>query len=658
MTPGEFLNEFGAVANAPGGVQRLREMILQLAVQGKLVEQNPEDEPASELLKKIESKIKLIVEKKEINKPKPLPKISENLIPWKIPQSWKWTRLGDVTSYAGAQKTNPSDINPETWVLELEDVEKITSKILRKVQFKDRISKSTKSVFQKGDVLYGKLRPYLDKVVVADENGVCTTEMIPLNGYGILNNEYIRWFLKSPWFIKYSNNSTHGMNLPRLGTEKARNAYLSIPPLEEQKRIVAKVDQLMALCDQLEAQQQKRSTLVKHTRISALEALAHAQGGDELQTAWKRVEENLSMLFEHPDDVEDLKKCVLQNAVMGKLVAQNPDDEPASELLKKIAKEKAELAQKGEIKKPYTLSPITDAEKPFKIPRGWTITRFVYLANEIATGPFGSIIHKSDYIENGVPLINPSHMINSKIVENMSVSISKKKAVELEAYSLNEGDIVMARRGEMGRCALVTKRESGWLCGTGSFVLKFHKTLSREYILLLFRTEWVRTYLGGNSVGATMTNLNHGILNRMPILLPPIAEQKRIVKKTQSLLSLCDTLQKQLAKSRKVAEQLAQSIVESITGMSTEKQEPMKAPKTELVSRLKLAKKPGMTDHAPLSAILVKNNDELSAKALWNNSGLPIDGFYRQLKIEMVKGWIDEPEKAKILEVDGQGKSQ
>ena len=145
-----------------------------------------------------------------------------------------------------------------------------------------------------------------------------------------------------------------------------------------------------------------------------------------------------------------------------------------------------------------------------------------------------------------------------------------------------------------------------------------------------------------------MTNLNHGILNRMPILLPPIAEQQRIVAKVQSLLSLCYTLQKQLATSRKVAEQLAQSIVESITGISTEKQVKMKAPKTELITLLKLVKKPRLKNHAPLSAILAKNNDELSAKALWNNSGLPIDGFYKQLKIEMVNGWIDEPEKAEI----------
>ena len=135
---------------------------------------------------------------------------------------------------------------------------------------------------------------------------------------------------------------------------------------------------------------------MKHTRISALEALANAQGSDDLQVAWKRVKENLPMLFENPEDVEDLKKCVLQNAVMGKFVPQNPDDEPASELLKKIAKEKAELIKKGEIKKQKPLPEIRDDEKPFEIPEGWEWCRI---------GKVLSIKHgyafKSNYFKKG-----------------------------------------------------------------------------------------------------------------------------------------------------------------------------------------------------------------------------------------------------------------
>ena len=157
-------------------------------------------------------------------------------------------------------------------------------------------------------------------------------------------------------------------------------------------------------------------------------------------------------------------------------------------------------------------------------------------------------------------------MINSKIVEDESVTISSEKAHELRSYELFDGDIVMARRGEMGRCALVTKRESGWLCGTGSFILRFHHDLSREFVLLLFRTDWIRSYLGGKSIGATMTNLNHGILNKMPILLPPINEQNRIIGRVDQLTAICDQLKTSLAEIQKNQIDLTNALIDQAVG--------------------------------------------------------------------------------------------
>ena len=212
----------------------------------------PEDwQPASVLLEKIKEEKERLVKEGKIKKQKPLEPIREDEIPFKLPKDWVWCRLGEVTNYAMGSKIEPNNIDNSTWVLELEDVEKITSKLLKKVRFESRTSKSTKNIFKKGDVIYGKLRPYLDKVIVADEKGVCTTEMIPINGYGYINPYFLRWFLKTPNFIDYANNSTHGINLPRLGKEKARLTPLPLPPLAEQKRIVAKVDTLMTLCDRL-----------------------------------------------------------------------------------------------------------------------------------------------------------------------------------------------------------------------------------------------------------------------------------------------------------------------------------------------------------------------------------------------------------------------
>ena len=197
----------------------------------------------------------------------------------------------------------------------------------------------------------------------------------------------------------------------------------------------------------------------------------------------------------------------------------------------------------------------------FELPKSWQLIRFADFIQEVSTGPFGTMIHKQDYINDGVPLINPSHMIDSKIVEDVSISVGQEKARELSAYNIFTNDIVMARRGELGRCALVTQRENGWLCGTGSFVLKFHQEVSRKYILMLFKSDFIRSYLGGNSIGTTMTNLNHSILNKMPIGVPPTNEQHRIVTKVSQLLSLCDTLKANLNQAQTTQTQLADTMV-------------------------------------------------------------------------------------------------
>lgn len=266
--------------------------------------------------------------------------------------------------------------------------------------------------------------------------------------------------------------------------------------------------------------------------------------------------------------IKKLRELILELAVRGLLVPQDPGDEPASELLKKIAVEKDKLVKEGQIKKQKSLPPIEDGEEPFELPSSWTWLCFVELANEISTGPFGSMVHKTDYVEGGVPLINPSHMIGGQIVEESSVTVSKKKAKELSSHRLREGDVVMARRGEMGRCALVTEREKDWLCGTGSFVLRFNEKLCREFILLAFSTRWAKTHLGGESVGATMTNLNHGILKKMPFCLPPVDEQHRIVTKVDELMALCDQLGQQQEATIGDHQILVQTLLGALTSAS------------------------------------------------------------------------------------------
>lgn len=259
-TPEEFIQnwqricgDFYLLFTTEESIEQLKQTILQLAIMGKLVPQDPNDEPINDLLMKIEEEKSRLIKEKKIKKQKILPKIDDEEKPFQLPKNWQWVRLGDVTTYGISNKMEPNSANENTWVLELEDIEKTTSKLLQKVRFEQREFRSTKNVFEINDVIYGKLRPYLDKVIVADEAGVCSTEMIPLHGYKYILPHYLKLVMKSPYFIDYANNSTHGMNLPRMGTDKARLALFPMVPENEQYRIIEKVDELMTLCDSLKA---------------------------------------------------------------------------------------------------------------------------------------------------------------------------------------------------------------------------------------------------------------------------------------------------------------------------------------------------------------------------------------------------------------------
>ncbi len=248
---GQLLTHFDRLMQSPESVQRLRRFILDLAVRGKLAPQDPEDEPAAELLKRIAKEKARLVKVGEIKKNRAKP-VCMAEAPFALPRSWQWAALGDLFLYDAGTKQEPATLNQDRWLLELEDVEKDTGRLLARMQVSGRETKSTKSEFRVGDILYGKLRPYLNKVLVADEPGYSTTEIVALRPYLPLCSEYCALALRRPDFVAYVTRLGQGTKMPRLRTEDAIIAPFPLPPLPEQQRIVAKVDELMGLCDRLE----------------------------------------------------------------------------------------------------------------------------------------------------------------------------------------------------------------------------------------------------------------------------------------------------------------------------------------------------------------------------------------------------------------------
>ena len=241
---------------------------------------------------------------------------------------------------------------------------------------------------------------------------------------------------------------------------------------------------------------------------------------------------------------QELKSSILQLAIQGKLVEQRPEEGTGEELYQQIQAEKKRLIQESKIKKEKPLPEIAEDEVPFEIPESWRWVRYSELMNSMSTGPFGSMLHKSDYVQNGIPLVNPANIVNGRITASNKMMVSAETAKRLESYMLQTGMIIMGRRGEMGRCAVVGRQENGWLCGTGSFFMMPTCHMYVHYISMLFSTPCAKGYLSGASVGTTMNNLNHKILSDMPVPLPPLAEQKRIVAKIEELLPYLDRYEK------------------------------------------------------------------------------------------------------------------
>ena len=231
--------------------ENMKKSVLQYAIQGKLVEQRPEEGTAEELYRQIQAEKKRLIKEGKIKKEKPLPEIAEDEIPFDIPESWKWVRLGDCTGYSQTKpKISPKDITENMWSLDLEDIQKESGAILTRITASERKITGDKVLFYKGQVLYSKLRPYLKKILVAPDNGICTPELVPFNTYLVYAN-YIVYVLRSPHIDYAVNSVTYGVKMPRVGTETMVNLLIPLPPLAEQKRIVAKLEEILPLCERL-----------------------------------------------------------------------------------------------------------------------------------------------------------------------------------------------------------------------------------------------------------------------------------------------------------------------------------------------------------------------------------------------------------------------
>ena len=557
-----LLSNMELIATAPGGVAKLRELILTLAVQGKLVPQDPADEPASVLLQKIRAEKDRLIAEGKIKRDKPLAEIAEEEKPFELPAGWEWVRLGDITNYGTTTKVER--LQPDTWVLDMEDIEKSSGRLLQRLRFAQRPALSDKNCFLAGDVLYGKLRPYLNKVLVADEDGVCTTEVIPFRCYGNYVPQYFRLVLSSPFFLEYVNARSYGMKMPRLGTEDARKSVIPLPPLAEQSRIVTRVEALMRLCDALEAKGQLEAAQHAQLVSTLLGTLTASTTPEELAENWQRVAQHFDLLLDRPEAIDALEQTLLQLAVRGLLVPQDPTDEPASALLQKIRAEKDRLIATGQIKRDKPLPPITDEEKPFELPVGWEWVRLLDLMPEFQNGA-------SSRGDSGGQLITVLRLADIK-EKRLSLADTRQipiAAPDIAKYRLVEGDILITRvNGSadiVGQFNLCDRPVDAIYCDHFIRMRIDRRWFAPEFCALLGESALVRDSIKGlfiTTAGQKTVNQSHIGSLRLP--LPPLAEQSRIVTRVTALRRLCADLRQRLAEREAVQARLAEALVESV----------------------------------------------------------------------------------------------
>jgi type I restriction enzyme S subunit len=567
------------LATAPGGVARLRELILTLAVQGKLVPQDPADEPASVLLQKTRAEKDRLIAEGKIRRDKPLAEMAEEEKPFELPMGWEWVKGRDLfTVVRGVtyQKADAKDAPAEGLLPILR-----ANNIRGSINFDDLVYVpasliSEDQLLRSGDYvvclasgsknLVGKAAPFRPEVTCSF--GAFCGAIRP-----ITDAAYFAVYLASPMYRESVSEASAGIGINNLKGSSLLDLDIALPPLAEQSRIVTRVEELMRLCDALEAKGQLEAAQHAQLVSTLLGTLTASTTPEELADHWQRVAQHFDLLLDRPAAIDALEQTLLQLAVRGLLVPQDPQDEPASVLLQRIRAEKDRLIAAGQIKRDKPLPPITDEEKPFELPVGWEWVRFGEYFFELCTGPFGSVIHKEDYVEDGIPLINPSHMIGGRISHDPSVSVSQEMSKQLGAYRLTVGDVVLARRGEVGRYALVTEAEDGWLCGTGSFFVKLQESCNREFFGLVLEDPDLRRHLQGESVGSTMVNLNQRILLETPMALPPLAEQSCIVTRVTALRRLCADLRQRLAERQSVQVRLAEALVANNAQTSTQQED-------------------------------------------------------------------------------------
>ncbi|WP_022959457.1 restriction endonuclease subunit S [Spongiibacter tropicus] len=539
------------------GIKKLRELILELAARGLLVPQDPNDEPATELLKKISTEKTALIKEGKIKKAKPLPPLTDEE---KIntPGGWTLIRTGQLFNTINSGGT-PSKRNPEYWNGD------IPWASVKDLGTKRHISTTQDQITELGLINGSRLADVGD-ILICTRMGLGKISIVkaPMAFNQDLKSVKLTSFVDVDFFLNtYSTLKIRGTGTTVEGIkqEQLLEYVIGLPPLAEQHRIVAKVDELMALCDQLE--QQTEASLSAHQTLVAtlLGALTNAADHDSFQQAWQRIAQHFDTLFTTEHSIDQLKQTILQLAVMGKLVPQDPNDEPASELLKRIATEKAKLVKEGKIKKQKVPTTVSAEEHPFPLKRGWEYRKLGDLAQIFSGNSFKS----EDFKENdGCKVIKITNAGVGELIETADcLPIDFQE--EYKNYLVFKGDLILALTRPYISTGLKISicPETYHESLLNQRVAAIRPFLDSSFLYLFMQSAYVlglyQARFGGSGL---QPNLKISDVTDLVIPVPPMPEQERIVAQVMNLTMLCDQLKARLNQAQTIQLYLADALTE------------------------------------------------------------------------------------------------
>ena len=546
MNAERLLALYERVAEAPDAIARLRRFILDLAVRGKLVPQDPQDEPASELLKRIAKEKARLVKAGEIKKSEDVAELTASVHHFSTPPGWAITNLQSVcNSVTDGDHLPPPKAEAGVPFLVIGNVrsQSIEFEGSRFVpqSYYDALDPIRRP--RSGDLLYTLVGSYGIPVIVRDDQPFCVQRHIGiLRPCALMDVNFLARTMESRFVFDQATICATGIAQKTVPLSGLRKLLLPLPPLAEQHRIVAKLDELMALCDQLEAARQERESRRDRLAAASLVRL-NAPDPATFQSDARFTLNALPALTTRPNQIKQLRQTILNLAVRGKLVPQDPNDEPASELLKRIAKERTDLVRRKEIRREDALAPIQPGEMPFGVVPSWTWARIgdVVLFTQYGTS------QKSNPSDHGIPVLTMGNIQDGLVVSNNEKRIPDTSE-ELPALYLRKFDLLYNRTNS---AELVGK--------TGIYLDENDTTTFASYLIRLrpsitsSNPQFLNTAMNTTQFRETQilplikkqtgqANVNGTALKNMLIPLPPLAEQHGIVAKVDELMTLCDRL--------------------------------------------------------------------------------------------------------------------